>query len=85
MVRWGFTGLALNEFEGLEFDTKGPRRGPVAKTGMDALARFGLDGKSIGGVVSAQMRLIAGCWFLSFLGLALTRQRFEVMKIPNKQ
>ena len=31
LIRWGFEGLCLNEFEGLEFDTKGPHRGPVAR------------------------------------------------------
>lgn len=83
LVRTGFTGLALNEFEGLEFTSSGPFRGPVAKTGQDALARFGLDGKSLEDVFSAQMKIIAGCWVLSFMGLALTRQKFEVMKSPN--
>ena len=79
LVRWGFTGLALNEFEGLEFTSSGPFRGPVAKTGMDALARFGLDSKTLGDVVGAQSRIIIGCWFFSFLGLALTGQKFAVM------
>ena len=82
LIRWGFTGLALNEFEGLEFTSKGPFRGPVAKTGEEALARFGLEGKSLGDVVSAQTRIIAGCWVLSFIGLALTGQKFAVMKHP---
>ena len=43
LVRWGFTGLSLNEFEGLEFTSSGPFRGPVAKTGEEALSRFGLE------------------------------------------
>lgn len=28
LIRWGFTGLALNEFEGLGFTSTGPFRGP---------------------------------------------------------
>ena len=47
LVRWGFTGLSLNEFEGLEFTSSGPFRGPVAKTGEEALSRFGLETKTI--------------------------------------
>lgn len=84
LIRWGFTGLAVNEFKGLAFNTSGPRRGPVVKTGEEALARFGLDGKSIDDVIGAQTKIIAGCWFLSFLGLALTRQKYEVMQNPPK-
>lgn len=84
LIRWGFTGLALNEFEGLEFTSGGPFRGPTAKTGEDALSRFGLDGKSLGDVVGAQTKIIVGCWVMSFLGLALTRQRFEIMKNPSQ-
>jgi len=84
LIKWGFSGLALNEFEGLEFSTKGPRRGPVTKTGEEALARFGLDDMKISDVIGAQTKLIAGCWLLSFFGLALTRQKYEVMHSPRK-
>lgn len=83
LIRWGFTGLAVNEFEGLAFSTGGPRRGPVVKTGEEALARFGLDGKTVEDVVRAQTKIIGGCWFLSFLGLALTRQKYEIMQNPT--
>lgn len=82
LVRWGFTGLALNEFDGLEFSSSGPFRGPVAKTGEEALARYGLDGGSLEDVVGAQAKIIVGCWVMSFIGLALTRQKFAVMKNP---
>jgi ABC-type multidrug transport system permease subunit len=82
LIRWGFTGLAVNEFEGLAFSTGGPRRGPVVKTGEEALARFGLDGRTVEDVVRAQTKIIGGCWLLSFLGLALTRQKYEVMQNP---
>lgn len=84
LIKWGFSGLALNEFEGLEFSTNGPRRGPVTKTGEEALARFGLDEMKITDVIGAQTKLIAGCWLLSFFGLALTRQKYQVMHIPRK-
>lgn len=83
LIRWGFEGLCVNEFDGLEFDTGGPRRGPVAKTGADALARFGLGARSLRDVVRAQLSIAAGCWLLSYLGLTLTRQRFMAMKPVN--
>jgi ABC-type multidrug transport system ATPase subunit len=80
LIRWGFEGLAVNEFDGLEFDTSGPKRGPMAKTGQDALARLGMDGKTVAQVVTAQTRIIAACWLMSFLGLSLTRQKFLIME-----
>ena len=82
LIRWGFEGLCINEFEGLEFDASGPRRGPVAKTGADALARFGLGTRSLGDVLRAQMMITGGFYALSYLGLTLTRQRFQIMQPP---
>lgn len=86
LIRWGFEGLCLNEFEGLQFDSSGPRRGPVVKTGADALARFGLADKQLTDVVKAQSIITAACWLLSYVGLTLTKQRFLVMEdpIPNE-
>ena len=72
----------MNEFEGLVFETKGPRRGPVAKNGAEALDRFGLGNNSLGMIVKAQTMIIAGSWFLSYLGLTLTRQKFQKMQQP---
>lgn len=83
LIRWGFEGLCVNEFDGLQFTTGGPRRGPVAKTGAEALDRFGLGSKSVGDVVRAQLTITASFWALSFLGLTLTKQRFLEMKTPN--
>lgn len=83
LIRWGFEGLCVNEFEGLEFDTKGPHRGPVAKNGVEALDRFGLADKDLGQIVMAQVLITSACWFLSFVGLSLTRERFQYMKEPG--
>lgn len=79
LVRWGFEGLSVNEFNGLEFSAKGPRRGPIVKTGKDALARFGFADRKLGEVVNSQRNIIAGCWFLSYVGLSLTKSKFESM------
>jgi len=83
LIRWGFEGLCLNEFDGLTFETSGPRRGPVAKTGADALARFGLGEKTLGDVVKAQGMITLVCWVLSYVGLSLTRERFLTMHTPK--
>ena len=83
LIRWGFEGLCLNEFEDLEFDVKGPQRGPVARNGAEALSRFGLGGKDFSDIVQAQLVLTSACWFLSYIGLTLTRQRFQVMEAPS--
>ena len=82
LIRWGFEGLCLNEFEGLTFEASGPRRGPVAKTGADALDRFGLGTNTLGDVVRAQLAITLAGWILSYLGLTLTRQKFVVMEEP---
>ena len=83
MIRWGFEGLCLNEFDGLEFETKGPYRGAVAKDGKEALARLGLGGRSLGVVFKAQALISVACWSLSYLGLKLTRQKFQSMNDPS--
>jgi hypothetical protein len=70
----------VNEFDGLTFDATGPRRGPLAKTGADALDRFGLGRKSLPDVFKAQAMITASCWALSFLGLTLNSQKFLEMK-----
>lgn len=85
LIRWGFEGLCINEFEGLQFDTSGPRRGPVAKTGIEALDRFGLGGRSLGDVFRAQLIITGSFWLLSYLGLTLTRQRFLQMEEPEEE
>lgn len=85
LIRWGFEGLCLNEFEGLEFDTKGRQRGPVARNGEEALARFGLADKKLGNVVKAQIMITSACWFLSYVGLTLTKQKFQFMEDPKEE
>lgn len=83
LIRWGFEGLSLNEFDGLEFESSGARRGPVAKTGLEALDRFGLATNSLGDVVRAQIAITLSGWVMSYLGLTLTSQKFMVMDEPS--
>jgi hypothetical protein len=83
LIRWGFEGLCLNEFEGLVFDTSGPRRGPVVRNGAEALDRFGLGKYSLGDVVKSQSIIVGVSWLLSYLGLTLTRQKFQKMQEPT--
>ncbi len=83
LVRWGFEALAVNEFNGLEFDTSGPTRGPVVRTGKEALDRFGMADSTYSKVISVQRNIMGACWLLSYLGLSLTRQKYEVMVPPS--
>jgi hypothetical protein len=85
LIRWGFEGLCINEFNGLQFDASGAHRGPVATTGADALARFGLGTRTLGDVLHAQLRIAGACWILSYLGLTLTRQKFLIMTAPKEK
>lgn len=82
LIRWGFEGLAINEFQGLTFDTKGPRRGPMTHTGEEALDRYGMLGTSVAQVAKVQALMIGSCWFMSFLGLSLTSQKYLNMYPP---
>lgn len=79
LVRWGFEALCVNEFVGLNFETNGPQRGPVVKTGLDALARFGLKESNLGKAINGLVRVIAAGWTFSILGLTFTRQKFQTM------
>lgn len=87
LIRWGYEGLCLNEFMGLEFDIQGSpvRRGPSVRTGSEALARFGLGTRSLADVFRAQLALTGGFYLLSYLGLTLTRQKFLLMKHPSER
>jgi len=82
LIRWGFEGLSVNEFNGLTFSTDGPLRGPVVRTGNEALARFGMDTTKLSDVIGAQSKIIGACWFLSFLGLSFFSDKFESMAAP---
>ena len=81
LVRWGFEALCINEFSGLNFDVSGPRRGPVVKTGADALARFGLDDSHMIRAINSQLKIIGAGWFFSMLGLSWTKQKYQKMEI----
>jgi len=83
LIRWFFEGVAVNEFTGLEFDTTFGARGQIVKTGLDALDRFGIAKRTLPEVFTAQTRIVAGCWMLSFVGLSLSKQRFEQMSLPR--
>lgn len=85
IVRWGFEGLAINEFQGLHFDTSGPRRGPITKTGEEALDRFGLLGSTVGQVAKVQLMMIGTCWVMSYLGLSWTGQKYQYMSLPESK
>lgn len=85
LIRWGFEGLCLNEFQGLEFEASGRRRGPVAKTGADALDRFGLGKNTLADVMQAQLAMTISGWVLSYLGLTITGQKFMKMEEPDTE
>jgi len=79
LIRWAFEGFAINEFTGLNFNIKGPRKGPSVKTGLEALDRFGLADKTVLECITAQRNILSVCWVLSYFGLSLTKEKFMVM------
>jgi hypothetical protein len=86
MMRWGFEGLCLNEFNGLVFndDTSSSiSSAPTIETGSEALALYGLrSDRTLFDVVQAQITIALTCWTFSYLGLTLTRQKFLPMQNP---
>ncbi len=85
VVRWGYEGLATNEFLGLEFTAFGSKRGPILKTGEEALERFGLGRSTLPQIARAELCIIAGSWLLSYLGLSLTSDKYVVMEVPTEK
>lgn len=81
LIRWGFEGLAVNEFHGLVFDAdESNGTGSMALTGEEALRLYGLEGASVEEVVKTEAFIMAVCWVLAYFGLTLTKQRFIVME-----
>jgi len=79
LIRWAYEGMCVNEFTGLSLENDGPFRGPVLKTGEDALMRFGLEEASVERSVSNLLTLTSVSWLLSFLGLSATKDKFVPM------
>jgi len=84
VVRWGYEGLATNESLGLEFTTFGAKRGPVIKTGEEALERFCLGRSTLLQIARAELYIIDGSWLLSYLGLSLTSDKYAIMEAPKE-
>ena len=83
LIRWGYEGLVVNEFEGLNFTTVGAS-GAVARNGDEALSLFGMEGASIEDVVEAEIIIMVACWFLAYAGLAITKQKFVQMESTER-
>jgi hypothetical protein len=56
----------------------------MAKTGADALSRFGLgNGVGIAQIMRTQLTITGMAWGLALFGLTLTKQRYLEMKTPE--
>jgi hypothetical protein len=84
IVRWGYEGLATTKFLGLDFTTFGAKRGPVIKTGEEALERFGLGRSKLLQIARAELCIIGGSWLLSYLGLSHTSDKYAIMEAPKE-
>ena len=65
-VRWGFEGLAVNEFEGLEFKPFTQIGRPSLKTGADALARLSFEDSTIRRTAVAQGAILGACYLQTY-------------------
>ena len=81
LVRWGFEGLAVNEFEGLEFKPFTQIGRPSLKTGADALARLSFEDSTIKrGLPVAQGAILGACYLQTYRVLKNARPRYATLK-----
>lgn len=85
LIRWGYEGLVVNEFQGLNFTTAEDWSGPVANSGEEALAMFGMEDASIEDVVYAESIIMVVSWCLAYVGLTLTQQKFVPMEPAERK
>ena len=79
-VRWGFEGLAVNEFEGLEFKPFTQIGRPSLKTGSDALARLSFEDSTIRRTAVAQGAILGACYLQTYRVLKNARPRYATLK-----
>ena len=79
-VRWGFEGLAVNEFEGLEFKPFTQIGRPSLKTGADALARLSFEDSTIRRTAVAQGAILGACYLQTYRVLKNARPRYATLK-----
>lgn len=80
LVRWGFEGLAVNEFEGLEFKPFTQLGRPSLKTGADALARLSFEDSTIKRTTVAQGAILGACYLQTYRVLKNARPRYATLK-----
>jgi hypothetical protein len=80
LVRWGFEGLAVNEFEGLEFKPFTQIGRPSLKTGADALARLSFEDSTIRRTAVAQGAILGACYLQTYRVLKNARPRYATLK-----
>ncbi|KAH8052997.1 ATPase [Aureococcus anophagefferens] len=78
LVRWGFEGLAVNEFDGLYFECQNRRED--LRTGRDALARLAFEDSTVKKACVAQAAILGGCYLQTYRALRSSRPAFAVMK-----
>mmetsp|Transcript_6090 Transcript_6090/g.9036 ORF Transcript_6090/g.9036 Transcript_6090/m.9036 type:complete len:609 (-) Transcript_6090:184-2010(-) len=76
LVRWGFEGLAVNEFKGLSFKPRNRPGPPNFLTGDDALDRFNLGQATVKKTVVAQSLILGGCYFSTYRALRNSRTNY---------
>ena len=81
LVRWGFEGLAVNEFEGLEFKPFTQIGRPSLKTGADALARLSFEDSTIKRTAVAQGAILGACYLQTYRVLKNARPRYATLKL----
>ena len=81
LVRWGFEGLAVNEFKGLEF--KPNKYGPSLLTGEDALGRLSFEDSTVKKTVVAQAAVLSACYLQTYRVLKNARPKYAAMKPPK--
>lgn len=86
LVRWGFEGLAVNEFKGLTFQAAHRQRGPPRArfTGDDALDRLSFGQSTVKRAVKAQAAVLGACYLQTYRVLRNTKPRYATFAAPRR-
>ncbi|CAI9756018.1 unnamed protein product [Fraxinus pennsylvanica] len=81
LIRWGFQGLCINEFTGLQFDHQ---HSFDIQSGEQALERLSFGGSRIRDTVIAQSRILLFWYYTTFLLLEKNKPKYQQLEPPPR-
>ncbi|CAM9395104.1 unnamed protein product [Chrysoparadoxa australica] len=85
IIRWAYEAFCVNEMRGLKFFCDGPKnRGPCIETGEQMLDRIAFGESTVQSASLGLGKILAGCYFLTYLSLELNKPKFQTMLAPQE-